>query len=302
MWGSLFVRPQPPEKIRSYTGARSRQKHVAHFWSNVDQIFQREDESGLPVMNHEMVEHIGAVFQVCWVCQSFCFFVRLFTKSFWDDQSGKPLPADYAEGRLFRAAVWHLNGLNSNSWFMAVDPSTAPAQCVAAVCSRRTTKDSTGRDEGKATETSFFSCLHSHKELKNRWLTIGFLLFKDFGSVAEVGWFFLNMQSETQGRYASHPYIFSLISSLRLRMTMMMTMIMMTMIMMTMMMMMMMMRMRMRMRMRMMRMMTMMMVMMMMMMTTIIVVTYVYVYIIYTLYCYYLYVFCFWQWCRCRRW
>ena len=85
------------------------------------------------------------------------FFVRFFATSFWDDQSGCLLPADYTEGRLFRAAVWHPNGLNSNSWFMAVDhylPATAPAQCVAAVCSRRTTKDSTGR-EAKATETSW---------------------------------------------------------------------------------------------------------------------------------------------------
>ena len=84
--------------------------------------------------------------------QSFCFLCVVFCQILL----GWPkwlisLPADYAEGRLFRAAVWHPNGLNSNSWFMAVDhyenlPATAPAQCVAAVCSRRTTKDSTGRD------------------------------------------------------------------------------------------------------------------------------------------------------------
>lgn len=106
-------------------------------------------------------------------------FVCIFAKAFWDDQSG-PLPADYAEGRLFRAAVWHPNGwlkfkqlihlswslragkrlvkfLFKTLWFAILKqdlPATAPAQCVAAVCSRRTTKDSTGRDEAKATETS----------------------------------------------------------------------------------------------------------------------------------------------------
>ena len=60
----------------------------------------------------------------------FCVF---FAKALWDDQSG-PLPADYAEGRLFRAAVWHPNGLNSNSGFMAVDLLRAGKRLVKFLC------------------------------------------------------------------------------------------------------------------------------------------------------------------------